>query len=100
MCCPFCHRGSNARRRVQHKPELQDLLKDLLCPPAVQACSQGMVTLDRKCGQSLRTATLMQARTTTVTGSTDQLQAMAGGMVEQRGSQACASKPAEMAGVL
>ena len=93
-----CHLGSSASRRVQHKPDLQELSKDLLWPPALQACCQGMVTLDRDCGQSLRMATLIEARSGTVTGSTGPPQTMAGGMVEQILSQACDLRPAEMAG--
>ena len=61
-----CLVGSSAGHRVQHKPDLQDLL----CPPAVQACCHGMVALDRDCGQSLRMATLREAKSGTMTGMT------------------------------
>ena len=94
----FCLLGGNAARRVQYKPHLQELSKDLLCPSAVQACCQERVILDMACGQSLWMATLTEGRSAISSGCTGQPQTMTGGTVEQVGSQACGLGPAEMAG--
>ena len=54
--------------------------------------------MNRDCGQSLLMATLIEARSGTVTGMTVPPQAMPVGMEEQIGSQARGLRPAEMAG--
>ena len=64
----------------------------------MQACCQGRVALNRDFGQSLRMATLIEARSGTTTGMTGPPQTMTGGLVEEIGSQACGLRPAEMAG--